>query len=298
MLACAAMRPVATKRTTPLALALLSGLSCGTPEALQTYDLVRILPAADVLTETTALDIGTDTARAACTGLSWNETNGEGRTFAWSRGPTTTCELVLATARSGALVLEGFAWPGAQSQRVDVALNGAALGSHPLQSGSVHRLEVPVDAAQLVLGRNTVSLRYAEVRQPDEETPDARPIAVGWHTLELVTPQPAASPGAPVADLLRDRLDIPVGGLVEYPLYLEEGTLLVARRARATGDAALHVALRRADAPIESVPEATGSRALEVTLPISVTGPHVLTLAVSGTQGRVRLQNPRLELRP
>ena len=81
-------------------------------ESLRTYDLVRILPAGKVFTERLLLDIGTEPARDLISGFSWNETAGDGTSFAWSTGPTSTAELTLCEPRPSQLKLRGFPWPG------------------------------------------------------------------------------------------------------------------------------------------------------------------------------------------
>lgn len=268
--------------------------ACARPsDTVRTYDLLRILPYALSTPEIVRLDVGTEAATPWTAGLSWNETTDDGTTFSWSDGPVTTFELLLAGPPDGALRLRGFPWPGAREadaagQTVELSLNGVAVGTLEL-SDSVQILEIEIPEDLWATGRNLVEVRYGVVRTPEPESDDPRALGVAWDWLEI---ERDATPAAPVADLLRDRLTLPPGSLIEYTLDLEPGSELAIDRLRG-GE--LIVALRSSDEARE-LDRLDDGRRLRRPLETSETATVWLTLANPGPES-LWLTAPRIEAR-
>jgi len=278
-------------------------LSCDrSSESLRTYDLVRILPAGNLFTEGLLIDIGTEPARDLISGFSWNETAGDGTTFAWSIGPTSTAVLTLCQPQQSQLRLRGLPWPGLKDldpsfQTVDVEVNGNQLGRIQM-SGELEELSLETSRDALRPGANTVALTYGSVREPPETDGDQRALGVAWDEIQLVDPNaPAADPAkanrVPYTDLLRDRLIIPPRSGIEYRLELRHRSTL--QLDRLAGDGPLVVSTLSPGEPFPVVAQLEPGRGLSLDLP-SGENPSALLTLCNPTDGDLTLKNPRIEL--
>lgn len=200
--------------------ALACGRETGAPAAASPtellVDLAEDLEIAEVLRETTSLDIGTTAARAALgEGWSWDETGEDGTTSAWTTGPASV-RLHLVRSTAPLLRLRGWplAFPGAPPQTVAVHLDGTEVG----------RLELPPGASEQTLalplldaGPHLLELVPAWTRAVREVLggDDPRELGIAWDRLELERGGAPTEP--PVLPRVRDAtLVVPAGTEVAW----------------------------------------------------------------------------------
>ena len=167
--------------------------------------------------------------------------------FAWAVGLDASLEFLVLDRQNTWLHFR--CWPrmlaSGDTQRVTVRVNGAELGTLPLEpSVSVYSLPIPLDV--LATGRNTVSFQFAHVDPPDQRDAggDERALAAAFDYVVL-SPNPEASlPRVPTGELrVTERaFEQPAGSDLVFSTVIPENGALefrVARGAAATNAAVL-----------------------------------------------------------
>ncbi len=199
-------------------------------------DLVELAAGSLVSSETALLDFGTRDSRPhLVSGWSQEETATDGTSFVWATGASSRLRLFIAEPRPLELSFRSwpFRFPGAPTQRLTLALNGAPLAELTLlDSPAEYRLSLP--ASLQTEGDNVLEVVYAHHRSPRESLPgasDPRSLSVGWDWLEL---EGAMAPPGSIAS--GDALALPYGARVDYTLDIPPGSRLEIGAVRPWGE--------------------------------------------------------------
>ena len=284
---------------------------------LLSYQLERSFGLADVFTNKTHLDIGTDADRTSLLeGWSWNETNTAGETFVWSNGASSSLGFFIYDIRDSVLALRGLAFETEDSpqQTVSIGVAGTSLGEFSVAPHFTD-ISVPVPASTLTVGWNTFDLHYAWIRSdlPSQQGAQwrrkQRDLAVAWDSAALFASGAETSPDADSgqldpaasASLIERTLTIQGGASVEYELELSPGSRLTIDDIHCQdcnpGALAIEVFLGQLDAPgllrIGTIDQESRTLAL-TTLSYAPLHTHALILRALG-QGHLVLKRPSVE---
>ena len=116
----------------------------------------------------------------------------EGETYVWSDGMRSVLEIPLPKGGNIQMNLEGhpFLFPDHPQQRVSIFLNGTIVEELSLRSNR-HKYSVILPQEKLLHSLNTVELRYAYSRRPQDvlpNSPDDRLLAVAWYSIDFAEP--------------------------------------------------------------------------------------------------------------
>lgn len=175
-----------------------------------------------------SLDFGSPGSRAQLLG-GWGgrEQGPQGTSFSWATRRRARAVLELGRPVGSVLSMRArpFAFPGAPEQSVEVAINGAHVGSWRLSEGwQEYSAELPATALQS--GRNTVSFTFDQVHSPAEVGvgTDSRTLAAAVDWLTLAPLEGAAVDGG-------GALHLPLGVRTSYPLTLPPSSVLTVEMA-------------------------------------------------------------------
>ena len=276
-----------------LLLALTWGVACGEgptswPVA---FDLVDGFSAADAVTQTSRLDLGTSAARRHLLS-GWSEDQWlQSRRVKYVRGMGTESILrfVVLEPQNLSLRLHGQLMDASAESAVavEVLVNGNPISVWDVRMPTIRGYRARVPEGSLRPGVNELKLRYS---WQDPETvegwkSDNPGFHVAWRELTIDPFQESEIP-PPVVVGDGDSLLIPYGTRVEYYLRLPANSVLTAERVQHVGEAGGKLLL---------ILEEDATTPTEITIPAAESSP--IEVSVSGAETRiVRLslaaQNP------
>ncbi|MEX1311050.1 MAG: sulfatase [Candidatus Sulfomarinibacteraceae bacterium] len=265
-------------------------------ESRDLVDLVKRAPMAEVIRETTAVEVGSPGSDAALiSGWDRPEPHGETGQMAWAVAETAVVELLLLEADYDRLDLHGraFSWEGGPDQKATVAINGRRIGELTIApSMSDHSIAVP--AGVLGVGTNRIVLEFAWTARPVDHVPgstDRRSLAAAFQRLALANHARSGPerprPEAPVVG--DDELTLPRGAGLRYRFSApQSGFLEFVLRSASTvgGPSGLKIWLASPDHPAaavaEIVPTATSAEPTRLAIDWPVGETVELALAAVG----------------
>jgi arylsulfatase A-like enzyme len=162
-------------------------------------DLVESFHAAEVLSERSEIDLGTDSARPNLeSGWSWNEVRRDGTTFVWSTGSRSSVRVFCTAPRDLVAWLRcaPFRFKGAPTQEITVGLNGHDVAKVELKPG-MHEYGIALPSEMMTVGTNRMDFRYRYHRRVSEvrDSGDRRSLAVAWDGIRFDGMESARDPG-------------------------------------------------------------------------------------------------------
>ncbi len=196
-----------------------------------THDLANLLPAAEVLSELTAITFTSrEEQRYLRSGWSRFERDEQlDRNFSWGQGEVSSVDFHLLAPRALDLRLEGrpFTVPDAPTQIVTVSVNGSSVGAVELQP-ELTSYTLPVPEEHLLAGGNRLELSYRWNRSPRlvSGANDRRSLAVAWYAIDFGVGEVTSANSARSALGVTPRLFVPAGSEVVYYLAVKPHSLL------------------------------------------------------------------------
>jgi choline-sulfatase len=280
-------------------LAALLAASCTAPSSAR-RDLLPLFPFASVGRDPVVIDFGTSSARGYLrTGWSVDERDASGVTTVWATGTRSVVDFYLATAGDLPLTFRcaPLTFPGAPPQTVSFTLNGVRASSIRLRSG-MSDYELTLSGATTRVGWNRLVLGYAYARRPRDVLGlnDARELAVSWDFLRIGD-HDAESGETPHVDQARQMLVVPEGGVVSYPLRIDDDSALELRDVVADRPGATLTVRLDADGKASEVVDTIARKgARRIRLPAKWAG--IVRLSLEARGGTVSLLEPALITRP
>ncbi|MFN7941454.1 MAG: sulfatase [Thermoanaerobaculia bacterium] len=278
--------------------------SCGrvpepaAPARWASVEIASLSPAAELWTETGAIDIGDPAARA----LLWrgwgDDEQGELGRFAWGLGEESELFFRAVEPRDRSLRLRGqsFPFPGGEAQRVAVSLNGRPLAAFDLPT-SAETVRVDLPAAAQVAGENWLTLAYSRSAGRGRASRPMIDYAVAWDGARF---DDGGGEKAPRFDAGAAALELPPRSAAELGAELPAGSRLswdaLAPVATGSGEAELSVAWATPGGEERrSRVRAPGPGALDLDLAGREVRRVALRLAAPAGSRGARVVRPRLE---
>jgi arylsulfatase A-like enzyme len=192
-------------------------------ESRDLVDLVRRARMADVIRETTAVEVGSpDSDAALISGWDRPEPHGDTGQMVWAVAETAVVELLLLDTDYDRLDLRcrAFSWEDGPAQEAAVVVNGRTIGELTIEpSMADHSIGIP--AGVLGVGTNRIELEFTWTARPADHVPgstDVRSLAAALQRLSLERegrrPPEHSRPDAPVVN--DDALTLPPGAGLRY----------------------------------------------------------------------------------
>ncbi len=230
----------------PAALLAVAGAACSRPEPppplAQSVDFALLLPAAALLVETAAIDVGTPEGRADLRGGFGPDEMAGDESYAWGLGEGSEVRFVVVEPRALRLRLRGWSYPfeDGLGQRVALSVNGRPAGAIALgpAPGTVVA-DLPVDL--LRIGENRLELDYERSIEVGGGR-GRRAVAAGWDGFRF---EPLERAEPPTIDAESGAIRLPWRTGLELPLELPAGGGLAWSGVETAGAGTLEIGFER-----------------------------------------------------